>query len=129
MLEAASQMRDVGLQRVGGGLGRLAAPQELGQSVCRHHSVGVHDECSQQQPRLAPGQVDRVALYHDLKRPKDPNLHIAPSMRSAVLKCSSSPVRMLKGGRPIRAGGDSRDDHRPKTVRCRTNGRTIQRAG
>ena len=73
-------MRDVGLQGVGGGLGRLAAPQELGQSVCRHHLVGVHDERSQQQPRLAAGQVDRVALYHDLKRPEDPNLHIAPSM-------------------------------------------------
>jgi hypothetical protein len=71
-------VRHVGLQGVGGAVGRLAVPQELEQPVGGDHLVGVHRQRGQQQPRLAAGQVDRVALGHDLERAEDPDLHDRP---------------------------------------------------
>ena len=70
-----TQTRDVHVHGLGGSRGGSLAPQLVNQAVDRDHFTAVKHEHSQQRSLLRRTEDDRLAVPHDLQRPKYPELH------------------------------------------------------
>ncbi len=73
------ELRDVHLQRLERGVGRLLVPERLDEAVRGHDVVGVEQERSQERPLLLPAEVERPAVLDNLERSQDPELHACHS--------------------------------------------------
>ena len=69
------ELRDVHLQRLERGVGRLLVPERLDEAVRGHDVVGVEQERSQERPLLLPAEVEGPAVLDNLERSQDPELH------------------------------------------------------
>ena len=97
-----AELRDVDLERVGRGLGRVAGPELLDQCVCRDDLVPVQEQQREQSSRLLCCELQPAAVVaFDFQRAKDPKLHRHPLL-ATFLKSS---LRRRSAFRKLSAGG------------------------
>ncbi|GBC87637.1 hypothetical protein HRbin12_01653 [bacterium HR12] len=73
-----AELRDVQLDRVSRGPGRMLPPDQLDQSVRRDDLADVQEQDREDRPLLRRPQPDVPVVGDDLERPEDPVLHAPP---------------------------------------------------
>jgi hypothetical protein len=74
-LEGGTQVRQVGLERVGRRRGRFCTPENFEQAIGRQHLIGADDEGREHQACLGARELDGPAVDDDLERSEHPYLH------------------------------------------------------
>ena len=78
LAERLAQLRDVALQRLGGGLRPLLAPELVDQALAPDELVRVQQQDRQQLALPAAADDKRSIAVSDLQRAEDPEVHFAP---------------------------------------------------
>ncbi len=73
--QGATQRRDVGLQGLGGGAGRILAPEQLDEGVGRHDGTAVQPEHREDGAGFGARDRDGCPVLPDLQRSQNPQFH------------------------------------------------------
>ena len=85
--ERLAEPRDVDLERVAGGGGRVVGPQLLDQPIAGHDAVGLQQQDREQRPLLGAAEREPVTVRADLERAEDAEVDGSPG-RPATLSRS-----------------------------------------
>jgi hypothetical protein len=80
-----TELRDVVLQRVGGGPGRMRSPELVDEPVCRDDLVRTGEKEREKCPLPRAAKRERMAMLDDLERPQDSELHVFSFRRGVLL--------------------------------------------
>ena len=95
-----AQLRDVALDQVGRGLGRIVVPDTVDQPLGRDRSVCLGEEERQQDALPRPADRDRIAVDEDLERPEDPELSCHGGTGAGRPSPANS-LRSLRDAKPV----------------------------
>ncbi len=104
----ATQRRDVGLQRLGGGPRWVRPPEQLDECLPGDDGTAVQPEHRQDSSRFGARDRDRKTELPDLKRPQNPQLH----RRKRTHACDRRRVDSPHGQGPVKI------PPRPPSVQC-----------
>ena len=86
-----AQPRQVGIQRVTGGRGRLFAPQHVNQAVPRDDLVSVEEQYGEQRALLPAPEPKPVAVRPNLERTENAEIHHPPFLAVLLRQASHGP--------------------------------------
>ena len=89
------------LQRVGGGSGRLCAPELVDEPVCRDDLVRTREQECEKRPLPRAAERERTALLDDLERSQDAELHVFPPRLVLLLSGDANTRRQLSRGSAV----------------------------